>query len=144
MPVPRVAKGASIMLASIANYRQNGLAGIEALSEGNPHRRVAALYDGMLERMDLAAACIRNGDIARKAGALNSAATIMVALRSALDHNAGGKIAAGLDALYDYGIRRLLEANIGNDIKAIDEVRGLIAGIADAWHSMPPSASGAA
>lgn len=131
------------MFAGITTYRQNGFAGMEALTEGDPHRRVAVLFDGLIERMDLATACIRKGDIARKAGALNTAATIMVALRAALDHGAGGKVAEGLDLIYDYGIRRLLEANIGNDLAIIAEVRGLIAGIASAWASIPSKLAGA-
>jgi flagellar secretion chaperone FliS len=127
------------MRASIACYRQNDLAGVQALVEGNPHRRVAALYQGIMERLELALSCLRSGDNARKSGALSSASNIMVALRASLDHQAGGDIAAGLDALYEYSILRLLQANIGNDPGTILEIRDLMGGIVQAWNAVADS-----
>ncbi len=40
------------------------------------------------------------------------------------------KIATNLSELYDYMIRRLLQANLRNDAQAIEEVEGLLSDIA--------------
>lgn len=129
------------MRASIAIYRQNGFAGVEALAEGNPHRRVAALYQGLMERLELAVSCARSGDAIRKTAALSSASNILQALRASLNHQDGGEIAAGLDALYEYAILRLLQANVGTDPRAVVEVRDLMSGIAQAWNALAIAAA---
>ena len=38
-----------------------------------------------------------------------------------------------LDALYDYMSRRLLQANMKNDIAIIEEVHGLMSDLREAW-----------
>ncbi|WP_233638596.1 flagellar export chaperone FliS, partial [Citrobacter cronae] len=43
--------------------------------------------------------------------------------------------------LYDYMIRRLLQANLRNDCQAIEEVEGLLGNIAEAWKQISPKAS---
>ncbi|MGB8928106.1 MAG: flagellar export chaperone FliS, partial [Pantoea agglomerans] len=35
--------------------------------------------------------------------------------------------------LYNYMTRRLLHANLNNDVTAVEEVEGLLRNIADAW-----------
>ena len=48
---------------------------------------------------------------------------------------------ANLAALYDYMVRRLLHANLRNDVEAIVEVEGLLNNIADAWKQIGPNAT---
>ncbi len=38
-------------------------------------------------------------------------------------------------ALYSYMVRRLLQANLRNDVSAVEEVEALMRNIADAWKS---------
>jgi flagellar protein FliS len=38
-----------------------------------------------------------------------------------------------LIALYSYMVRRLLQANLRNDVSAVEEVEALMRNIADAW-----------
>ena len=59
-------------------------------------------------------------------------------LKISLDHEKGGDIAARLDALYDYMVARLLQANIRNDAKALEEVSGLLEEIHSAWREIAP------
>ncbi len=61
----------------------------------------------------------------------------MLGLQGALDFERGGELARTLDDLYGYVTRRLLHANGHNDVAAIDEVRGLMAEIRDAWATLP-------
>ena len=49
----------------------------------------------------------------------------------------GGEIATNLASLYDYCNRRLMHANLKNDLEAVQEVKRLISEIRDAWSQVP-------
>lgn len=104
------------------------------VAAASPHKLVVMLYDGVIVSLLSAINNIKSANIAAKGAALSKAITIIDnGLRASLDKNAGGEIAANLDALYDYMSRRLLEANIKNDVGIIEEVRGLMADLRSAW-----------
>jgi len=50
-------------------------------------------------------------------------------------------LSGNLASLYEYMVRRLLLANVSNDVDAIVEVEGLLNNIADAWKQIGPNAS---
>ena len=115
------------------------------VAAASPHKLVVMLYDGVIVSLLSAINNIKATNIAAKGAALSKAITIIDnGLRASLDKNAGGEIAANLDSLYDYMSRRLLEANIKNDVAIIEEVRGLMADLRSAWveigdkNDMPP------
>lgn len=124
--------------ASAQHYRQTAVQ--SAVLDASPHRLVALMLAGIRERLQLAAACIDKGDIARKGQAISEASMIIGELDGSLDHKAGGDIAAGLSALYAYAQRRLVEANLHNDPDRLKEVDGLIAEIEGAWNAIAPAA----
>lgn len=104
------------------------------VAAASPHKLVVMLYDGVIVSLLSAINNIKATNIAAKGAALSKAITIIDnGLRASLDKNAGGEIAANLDSLYDYMSRRLLEANIKNDVAIIEEVRGLMADLRSAW-----------
>lgn len=104
------------------------------VAAASPHKLVVMLYDGVIVSLLSAINNIKSANIGAKGAALSKAITIIDnGLRASLDKNAGGEIAANLDALYDYMSRRLLEANIKNDVGIIEEVRGLMADLRSAW-----------
>jgi len=104
------------------------------VAAASPHKLVVMLYDGVIVALLSAINHIKIANVAAKGAALSKAITIIDnGLRASLDKSAGGEIAANLDALYDYMSRRLLEANIKNDIAIIEEVRGLMADLRSAW-----------
>ncbi len=57
-------------------------------------------------------------------------------LMTALDRNAGGALAENLGAVYEYSLRRLIQANARNDDAMLQEVARLIAPIAQGWKDM--------
>ena len=61
-------------------------------------------------------------------------------LNAALDFSAGGQVAANLSALYDYMVRRLLQASLENKVELLDEVARLLQDIRGAWVSIPAEA----
>lgn len=120
-------------------YRETSLD--SAVLGASPHRLVALMLGGARTRLQRALACLEAGDLARKGQALQEASTIIGELDGSLDLGAGGEVADGLAALYDYAQRRLLEANAGNDPAPLREVDELLAGIESAWNAIPQAAA---
>lgn len=103
----------------------------------SPHRLVQMLMEGALEKVAAAKGFIERKDYAGKSEHITWATTIINGLRSSLDTQAGGQVAANLNDLYDYMTRRLIDANIENDVAILDEVSGLLVEIKSAWDAMP-------
>lgn len=118
-----------------AQYRQTGVA--SQVIDADPHQLIALLLTGARERILRAEALIARGDSARKAQAISETSNILAGLTGSLDHERGGEIAAGLQSLYDYCQRRLVEANLDNDPAKLREVAGLLADIENAWAAVP-------
>lgn len=120
-------------------YRSTGVS--TAVLEADPHRLVALMLAGARDRVRLAGACLERGDIPRKAKAISDASGLIGGLNSALNLEAGGEIASGLQSLYDYAQQRLLSANAENDGAALDEVDSLLGDIESAWQAIAPKAA---
>lgn len=103
----------------------------------SPHRLVQMLMEGALEKVAAAKGFMERKDYAGKSEHITWATTIINGLRSSLDPQAGGQIAANLNDLYSYMIRRLADASIENDVAILDEVSGLLLEIKSAWDAMP-------
>lgn len=111
-----------------------------AVLSASPHQLVVLLFDGALSAMKKAVILIEQGDIPGKGQALGKAINIISnGLQSGLNHEVGCELATNLDSLYDYMTRRLLQANIHNDIDTINEVMELLNNIADAWKEIGPN-----
>lgn len=120
------------MQRGVNAYAKVGLeTGVAAAS---PHKLIIMLYDGAMVSLLSAINNMKSNNVAAKGAAISKAITIIDnGLRASLDKNAGGEIAANLDSLYDYMSRRLLHANIKNDLEAVEEVHGLMADLREAW-----------
>ncbi len=124
------------MQRGVGAYAKVGLeTGVAAAS---PHKLIIMLYDGAMVALLSAINNMKgaNGaaNVAAKGASISKAITIIDnGLRASLDKAAGGEIAQNLDALYDYMSRRLLQANIKNDIAAVEEVHGLMSDLREAW-----------
>jgi flagellar protein FliS len=105
-----------------------------SVAAASPHKLIVMLYDGALVALRSAALHMKAGSIAAKGAAISKAINIIDnGLRAALDKNAGGEIAENLDALYDYMSRRLLTANLKNEVAHVEEVQRLLAELREAW-----------
>lgn len=123
--------------SGIQAYAQVGVE--SAVLSASPHQLVVLLFDGALSAMKKAMILIEQGDIPGKGQALSKAINIISnGLQSGINHEVGGELAKNLDSLYDYMTRRLLQANLHNDINAINEVVELLNNIADAWKEIGP------
>lgn len=123
-----------------AGLRAYRTAGAHGRVEGaNPHRLVQLMFEALLDRLALARGHMERGRTAPKGEALSRAIALIESLSASLDLERGGEIAANLRALYDYAMRRLLEANLRNDPAAIDEVAGLVREVKTAWDAIAPT-----
>jgi flagellar protein FliS len=116
-------------------YARIGLeTGVAAAS---PQRLIVMLYDGALAALVEARAHVQAGRTAQKGRALGKAISIVhEGLKAALDVSQGGDIARSLMDLYDYVGRRLLLANLRDDVALIDEATRLLTELRGAWATL--------
>ena len=98
---------------------------------------IQMLFDGLIASLSDAEGHFERNDIKGKNESIGKANKIIIGLQSALDFEKGKELSQNLSELYDYCIRRLLKANIRNDVEGIVEVKGLMKEISDAWNLVP-------
>jgi flagellar secretion chaperone FliS len=114
------------------------------VESASPIELVVLLYDGGVRAADAAHEAMVAGDIPARRTAMSKLMAIIAELQNTLDVTKGGRVAEELDGLYTYMLSRLLKAITDQDAKPIDEVRRLLATLADAWReaARTPAAQG--
>ncbi len=103
----------------------------------NPHQLVGLLFDALLQSINSARGAMTRGDVAAKGAAISKAVRIIdEGLKAGLNLREGGEIAANLHRLYGYSVTRLTQANLRNDLKALQEVHNLIEPLAKSWQQI--------
>ena len=103
----------------------------------DPHELVKLLFVGLTDRIAMARAALEKGDRVARAIAVTKAQKILFGLRDSLDFEAGGELALNLDSLYDYCLRRLVNAHAREDDEIFAEVMDLMVSIREAWKVIP-------
>ena len=98
---------------------------------------IQMLFDGLIETLSAVEGEIERKNIAEKCRFLNRATSIVYGLQDSLDFKKGGDLARNLSDLYEYMVRRLMHANLHNDVDAIREVKSLVNEIRSAWELLP-------
>ncbi|QBQ54616.1 flagellar export chaperone FliS [Nitrosococcus wardiae] len=119
---------------ALQQYRQIGAQ--SAVTGANPHRLIQMLLEGVLEKIAVAKGAMARNDVTQKCTHISGAINIVDGLQSSLNHDQGGEIAANLDRLYDYVVRRLLEANLYNDGAMLEEVTYLLNEVKKGWDAI--------
>lgn len=120
---------------AIDSYNKVGLE--TGIDSANPYRLIAMLLDGAIFALGRAAQALREKRIGEKGKEISMAIDIISSgLQASINLEAGGEIAARLNALYDYMCTRLLHANLRNDLAAIQEVSGLLGEIKAGWEEI--------
>ncbi|MGO1500033.1 MAG: flagellar export chaperone FliS [Marinobacter sp.] len=104
-----------------------------SITDADPHRLIQLLYNGALERINMAKARMQAKDYEGKGKLITKAIEIVGGLRSFLDFEKGGDLATRLESLYEYMERTLFEANARNDVAKLDEVADLLRSIKSGW-----------
>ena len=114
--------------------------GVESgVAAADPHKLIAMLYQGALLAIANARNAILRKDIAGKGAAISKAILIIEeGLKTSLDRKVGGDLAQNLADLYDYMENRLLQANLHNDTRILDEVAQLLNDLKTAWDEIRP------
>ena len=115
--------------------------GVEsAVMSATQQQLVGMLFDGALSALIRARLFMQDGNIEGKGSSISKAINIIEAgLKEGLAENRGDELADNLLDLYNYMTRRLLHANLHNDVAAVEEVEGLLRNIADAWKEVVQS-----
>ncbi|MGV8835485.1 flagellar export chaperone FliS [Cellvibrio sp.] len=120
--------------SAVQNYSSVKVhSGIETAS---PHRLIQMLFEGALERIAQAKGAMAQNQVARKGELIGKAVAIVGGLQGSLNDKEGGALAANLDGLYDYIIRRLSQANYENNAEYLDECGRLLGEIKTAWDAI--------
>ncbi len=120
---------------NINHYRQ--VDNYTGVTDADPHQLVQMLLDGALGKLASVKGLMSHGEVKKKGETIGQAISIVGGLRTSLDMSGGGEVAANLDDIYEYIERRLLQANLNNDIAIVDESIGLLREIKLAWESIP-------
>ncbi|HFL8752451.1 TPA: flagellar export chaperone FliS [Escherichia coli] len=117
--------------------------GVEsAVMSASQQQLVTMLFDGVLSALVRARLFMQDNNQQGKGVSLSKAINIIEnGLRVSLDEESKDELTQNLIALYSYMVRRLLQANLRNDVSAVEEVEALMRNIADAWKEslLPPS-----
>ncbi len=124
----------SVNLNALKQYKSVGHTA--AAQTASPHQLIVMLFDGALTALATAKGFIERKDIQGRSKQLNKASDIILGLRDFLDHEKGGEIAANLDALYDYMVRAISQANRDSDADKVQEVINLLLEVRSGWVEM--------
>lgn len=106
-------------------YKQN------SVTTASPGELTLMLYNGCLKFLGRAKLAITESNIENKNEAIQRAQAIIAELMSTL--NMDIEISQQMLPLYEYMNRRLVEANIKNDVTIVEEVEGLVTEFRDTW-----------
>lgn len=110
------------------------------VDSARPERLIQMLLDGALNRIYTAKGDLLRGEIGSKGTQISKAISIVDGLRVSLNPEAGA-ISQNLEDLYDYIVRRLIEANVSNDTAILDETAALLHEIKSAWDVLVETAA---
>lgn len=119
---------------AMAEYQQVDLPA--QVHDADPHTLVQLMLDGAVARIAAAQGALEAEDTPLKCELIGKAIGLVEGLRVSLDLERGGDLAASLEALYRYMVRRLLEANLRSDAAALSEVASLLREVQTGWREM--------
>ncbi|MEK3764726.1 flagellar export chaperone FliS [Solibacillus sp. FSL K6-4121] len=111
--------------AAFNAYKQN------SVTTASPAELTLMLYNGCLKFLTRAKKAIEEKNIEEKNTNIQKTQAIIAELMSTLKPDL--EVSKQMLPLYDYMNRRLIEANINNDIALIEEVEGLVTEFRDTW-----------
>ncbi len=102
----------------------------------DPKRLVLMCYEGAIDNLKIGKQKIIEKDYEAKGKALIKAHDIINELLCSLNFEKGGIIARNLHSLYSYMLQVILHAQLKKDIKAIEDVIGMLEELRSAWEEV--------
>ena len=109
---------------------------LHEVETASPHRLVQLMMERIIAKIAMARGHMERGDVGEKGQLIGSTISIISGLQVSLNHNTNARLAENFNALYDYMIRRLLEANLKNDPQILIEISDLMREIKEAWDAI--------
>jgi flagellar protein FliS len=102
----------------------------------DPKRLVLMCYEGAIDSLKIGKQKIAEKDYEEKGRNIAKARDIISEMKSSLNFEEGGSIASNLDSLYNYMLKRITEADLGNNVPAIEDVIGMLVDLKSAWEDI--------
>jgi flagellar secretion chaperone FliS len=102
-----------------------------AVTTASPGELTLMLYNGCLKFIQLAKKGIQDKNVELKNTNIQKAQNIVSELMVTL--NTDVEVSQNMMTLYDFINRRLIDANVKNEIQALEEAEGLIVEFRDTW-----------
>lgn len=118
-------KGGAAMVNPYQQYKEN------AILTASPEELVLMLYNGIVRFIEEAKGAIEKKDYMAANNSIQRAQDIITELMLTLDMNYD--ISKNLYSLYDYMLRRLIDANVKKDVAILEEVKGFAIELRDTW-----------
>ena len=119
---------------ALGQYRKTDAHGAAAADDRL--QLVLHMMQGALDRIATARGHMKRREVAKKGEEIGRAIGLIDGLRACLDKEAGNDIAGNLEALYQYMLKRLVEANLNDEPTGLDEVADLLGEIKAGWQQM--------
>ena len=121
-------------MLSRGRARYNTVNNVSSVTGRTPIELVILVYDRIADKLLAAEAAIAANQRAALGEAVQQAIDLIEqGLVAALDHDKGGEVSANLGRVYDYCLRRLLQANLWRDVEMLREVGRLLAELREGW-----------
>ncbi len=119
--------------SQLDQYRKSSITG------ASPLRLVIMLYDGALRFMAAGRRAMTEKNLYEQNRNIQRAQRIIAELMSCLDMRQGGEVATNLLALYTFSYNRLVESNVSDDPRGIDEVSQVLSNLREGWVELEAS-----
>ncbi|GAA0789807.1 MULTISPECIES: flagellar export chaperone FliS [Pseudomonadati] len=123
------------MRGSLKSYRKVSLE--SEIAVASPHKIIQMMFAGTLERLAQCRYAIEHSDLEKKGILIGKSIGLINGLNNSLNMDEGGEISVNLSRLYDFMLVRLSEANINNDVQAVDDVTAILKTIKEGWDAIP-------
>jgi len=110
-----------------SHYRETAVRG------ASPVRLVICLYEQAIEDLRRAVAALETGDIEARTRGINHALTVIAHLQGSLDMQRGGEVAANLNRFYGLIRAGLVQAQVKQSARILEEQISLLVTIHEAW-----------
>ncbi|MBM9513150.1 flagellar export chaperone FliS [Desulfogranum marinum] len=103
------------------------------VNSASPEQLMLMLYDGAIRFLGMGIQAIEKEMIDKRAYYINKASAIISEFAATLDHSQDANLAENLDALYNYMLGRLQDANVNNDTEPLEEVKTMLSDLRGTW-----------
>jgi flagellar protein FliS len=110
-----------------ARYRQL------QVETASPAQLLVMLYDGAIRFLTAALEKMASGELEPRHTNLIKAQKIITELLGSLNMKEGGEVSANLQRLYTYMLQQLVEANLHDQPRPIEEVVGMLRELRESW-----------